>query len=121
METNLTLHVTGFESNVGQALLRLFRKEDKVPTKPFMTVKATIANKEASFVIDKLAFDDYAAIIVHDQNSNNDIDHSFGIPSEPLGFTNNWKLGLFTGMPTFEKLKFTFSKADNTFTVKMDH
>ena len=116
----LSFHVTGFDSNIGQALLELFRSDDKVPQKPFMLIKTAIVDKAASFTIPNLPHGDYAAIVVHDQNANNEIDHSWGLPSEPLGFTNNWKLRLFSGMPSFEKLKFTYSNANNVVNVKMD-
>jgi uncharacterized protein (DUF2141 family) len=119
-EITLTIRATGFKSNIGQSILELYRKEDNVPKKPFMVLKANIVNNEATFSVKNLAYGDYAAIIVHDQNSNGKIDHSFGIPSEPLGFTNNWELGLFSGMPSFEKLKFTFSKTNISLTVKMN-
>ena len=115
----LTIHATGFKSNDGQALLELYRKEDNVPKKPYMTIKAAISNNEATFSIKNLDSGDYAAIIVQDENSNNKIDHSWGIPGEPMGFTNNWKLSLFSGLPSFEKLKFNFSAANSTCTVKM--
>ena len=56
-----------------------------------------------------MAYGDYAAILVHDENGNGKIDHSFGLPAEQLGYTNNWTLGVFTGMPSFAKLKFSFN------------
>jgi len=115
----LTFNVTGFADNSGQLLVQLFRKEDKVPAHPFKQIKATIINKKADAVIENLPYGDYAAIFVHDKNSNGKIDHSWGIPSEPLGYTNNWKLSLFSGMPSFDKLKFTFSIAQEHFSIKM--
>ena len=75
-------------------------------------------DKRAEVNID-LPFGDYAAIFVHDRNGNDKIDHRLGIPNEPLGYTNNWKLSLFSGMPTFEKLRFTFSASMNHFVIKM--
>jgi uncharacterized protein (DUF2141 family) len=119
-EHNLSIHVSGFTCNNGQALLQLFRITDKVPTKPFMVVKASIANKETSFSVDNIPYGDYAAIILHDENSNNMVDHSWGIPSEPLGFSNNWSLSLFSGMPSFEKLRFTYSGTNYSFSIMME-
>jgi uncharacterized protein (DUF2141 family) len=85
-----------------------------------MTVNSIIVNKKAIFAIKNLLFGDYAAIVLHNQNSNNKIDHSWGFLSEPLGFTNNWKLSLFFGMPTFEKLKFNYSKSNSIFDIKLN-
>ena len=115
----LTFHVTGFESNAGQAILFLYRPTDKVPKKPFLRVKAEIANMESVIPVKDLPYGDYAAIVVHDQNKNDIIDHKWGMPAEPLGYTNHWKLSLFSGMPTFEKLRFRFSQSENTVLIKM--
>lgn len=116
----LIFKVTGFANNSGQLLVYLYRKEDKMPSDPSKILEIKIENEQALASIDDLSFGDYACIFVHDQNANNRIDHSFGIPSEPLGYTNNWKLSLFSGMPTFEKLKFTYSALKNNYVIDMD-
>lgn len=115
----LSFDVIGFADNSGQLLVELFRKEDKVPIKPFKLIKVKIADKKTQVTIDDFLYGDYAAIFVHDKNANGEVDHRWGIPSEPLGFTNNWELSLFSGMPTFEKLKFTFDASKKHFQVKM--
>ena len=116
---SLSFNVIGFTDNSGQLLIQLFHKEDKVPTHPFKQIKAAIINKKANVIIENLPYGDYAAIFVHDKNSNGKIDHNLGIPSEPLGYTNNWKLSLFSGMPSFDKLKFTFSSSQCLFPIRM--
>ena len=116
----LTFHVTGFENNTGQALVFLFKEGDNVPTKPSVTLKAAIVNNTADLSAGNLPYGEYAAIVVHDLNGNGMIDHKWGFPAEPLGYTNNWKLSMFSGMPTFEKLKFNFSKSTCTITIKMN-
>ncbi|MFI0429340.1 DUF2141 domain-containing protein [Mariniflexile sp. HMF6888] len=116
----LTFNVTGFADNSGQLLVYLYRKEDKIPSDPFKILEIKIDNKKAFVKIDDLPLGDYACIFIHDQNANNRIDHSFGIPSEPLGYTNNWKLSLFSGMPTFERLRFTYNVSKNNYVINMD-
>jgi len=64
---------------------------------------------------------EYAAILAHVRNKNGIIDHKWGIPAEPLGYTNNWKLGLFSEMPNFGKLKFNYSSSGNKVLVKMKY
>jgi uncharacterized protein (DUF2141 family) len=115
----LTFNISGFSDNSGQVIVQLFRKEDKVPAKAFMQVKAKITDTKSTVKIQNLIYGDYGAIIVHDVNSNGIIDHKWGIPSEQLGYSNNWKLTLLSGMPTFKKLKFTFTESDNQFNVSM--
>ena len=115
----LTFHVTGFEKATGQALVYLYRRADKVPTKPFMHLKAEIVNHVSDITVNNLPYGEYAAIVVHDLNSNGKIDHKWGMPAEPMGYTNKWKLSLFSGMPTFEKLKFFYSDKNSTIVVQM--
>ncbi|MEI6348785.1 MAG: DUF2141 domain-containing protein [Bacteroidota bacterium] len=109
----LTFDVSGISENTGQS------QQDDVPSSPYMKVKAGIKHNKVVVVIEKLSYGEYAAIILHDKNSNGETDHSWGIPSEPLGFTNNWELSLFSGMPSFEKLKFTFSSTNNLIKIDM--
>ncbi len=116
---NLTFHITGFEKNQGQALILFYSKDDKVPKKPGRHLKAEIVNKEAVLTLENIPYGEYAAIIVHDINGNGVVDHKFGMPSEPLGYTNNWKLSLFSGMPSFDKLKFSHSKPVTIVTIRM--
>ena len=109
----LTFNVTGFLDNSGQVIVKLYRKNDEIPENSFRQVKAEIKNYASVVEIKDLPYGDYGAIIVHDKNGNGIIDHSWGIPAEPLGYTNNWQLSLFSGMPTFEKLKFTFCASNS--------
>jgi uncharacterized protein (DUF2141 family) len=60
-------------------------------------------------IFENLPNGSYAAIVYHDENDNGTLDHKFAFPSEPMGFTNNWNLSLFSGMPTFKKLRFEHS------------
>jgi len=107
--STLTVNASEFNNNKGKAVVFLYRKNDKIPDSPFKKVSAIIKNKKAIISIESLPYDDYAIILLHDENSNEKIDHSIGLPSEQLGYSNNWKLGFFTGMPSFSKLKLTFS------------
>ena len=116
----LTFTVNGFADNSGQLLVYMYRKDDKIPSDPFKLLEAEIKGKQAFVQIEDLLPGEYACIFVHDQNANNHIDHSFGIPNEPLGYTNNWKLTLFSGMPTFEKLRFTYSYTKCNYVIDMD-
>lgn len=115
----LTFQITGFEDNTGQVLVQLFRKEDKVPVKPFMAVVEKIMDHKAEVQITGLTYGEYAAIVVHDKNANGIIDHQWGFPDEPLGYPNNWGLSVFSGMPTFANLKFFFSQSNNILNINM--
>jgi uncharacterized protein (DUF2141 family) len=104
----LTVEVLNFKNQTGTAALSLFRESDAIPKKPYLKVSAAIVGGKAIFVMEDVAFGEYAAIAFHDENENEILDHKFGMPNESMGFSNGWKLSLFSGMPTFEKLKFHF-------------
>jgi uncharacterized protein (DUF2141 family) len=113
----LSIKASGFKNAKGQAILELFRKDDAIPSQPFKTIKAPILNLESEFTLEGLPYSDYAAIIYHDENSNNILDHCWGLPCEPMGFSKHWKLTMFSGMPTFQKLKFTFAPYNNNYKI----
>lgn len=107
----LTISAANFGNNKGKAVIHLFRKEDDMPGKPFMESTAAIVDGKAMIVFQNIAYGDYAAILFQDENANGKLDHRFGFPNEPMGFSNEWNLTLFSGMPTFSKLKFQFSES----------
>jgi uncharacterized protein (DUF2141 family) len=112
----LIINSSYFNNDKGKAVLFLYRKDDKIPSDTYKTISAEIKNRKAVFQIQNIPYGEYAIIILHDENDNGKIDHSMGLPNEQLGYSNNWELGFFTGMPTFSKLKFQFSvtqKAQN--------
>lgn len=113
VESSLTLHVEadGFASNAGHGIARLYTPGMLVTGEPARSVKAEIINGLAHFDFEGLAPGEYAVVVVHDRNDNGRIDHTFGLPSEPLGFSSGFRLSLFSGMPTFEKLRFVLSAA----------
>lgn len=76
-----------------------------------MQSSVSIVDGNAMIVFQNIAYGDYAAILFQDENSNGELDHRFGFPNEPMGFSNEWDLTLFSGMPTFKKLKFQFSES----------
>lgn len=111
---DLTVTIDHFSSNKGKAIVNLFKKGDDVTKEPFKQLSGKIANGVAEVVFKDLPYGDYAILMWHDQNSNGDLDHSWGIPAEPMGYSRGWSFSLFSGMPTFDKLKFEFSNQKNT-------
>jgi uncharacterized protein (DUF2141 family) len=113
----LTIEATNFQSDKGVAVVHLFRKQDDVPKNPFLETTHAIVNGKAIIVFHNLLYGEYAVLLFHDENSNRKLDHRFGLPNEPMGFSSNWKLSLFSGMPTFNKLRFEFSESKSEFTI----
>jgi uncharacterized protein (DUF2141 family) len=56
----------------------------------------------------------------HDKNKNTTFDHNMlGFPQEAFGYLNGWNFSAFSGMPTYEKNKITFSKENNSITIEV--
>jgi uncharacterized protein (DUF2141 family) len=116
----LTIYATHLSSDEGNVIAKLYRESDPFPSKPFMETSVNISDGKATIVFSTISYGSYAAILCHDKNSNGKIDHNFlGIPAEPLGFSNGWKLTLFSGMPSFNKLKFDFSPQTKEFNIEI--
>jgi uncharacterized protein (DUF2141 family) len=109
-EGDLVIQVSGFADASGQAMAYLFHKGDNVLEKPETNVSASIVNGFATLTFPKLTYGTYAVTVYHDKNGNSMIDHNMlHMPAEPMGFSNGFRLGLFSGFPSFEKLQFDFS------------
>jgi len=118
--STLTIVATNFSSTNGMAVVHLFRKSDDVPAKPFMKSTAAIEDGSAKIIFKDLPYGEYAAILFHDENNNGILDHRWGFPHEPMGFSNAWSLSLFSGMPSFEKLKFRFTSTEPVCKIKIN-
>ena len=106
----LIVHASGFIHERGQTIASLFRDGDNVFGTPYALVTAPIYQGKAILVFPNVRPGNYALIAFHDENGNNDLDHNFlRLPAEPLGFSNGFKLSAFSGMPSFEKLRFAFT------------
>ena len=107
---DLVIHANGFIHDRGKAIASLFHAGDDIFGKPHSRVMATIHQGKATLVFSNVKPDSYAVIVFHDENDNNNLDHNFlRLPAEPLGYSNGFKLTLFSGLPSFEKLRFAFA------------
>jgi uncharacterized protein (DUF2141 family) len=109
---NLTLQVGGFANDSGQVIANLFREGDDIMKidKAYLQARATISGNRAQLVFRNLKYGKYAVTAFHDKNGNGILDHNLlHFPAEPLGFSNNFHMGIFTGFPSFEKLQFEFA------------
>ena len=108
-QDDLVIRASGFAHQRGQAIASLFREGDDIFGKPYARVAAQIDTGQATLIFPAVQHGDYAVIVFHDENSNNDLDHNaLRMPAEPLGFSNGFKLILFSGLPSFEELRFAF-------------
>ena len=108
---NLTIRVNGLLNDHGKVIANLFREGDEVMKieKAYLHAQGTISDKQAVLIFQNLKYGKYAVSVFQDENDNGKLDHNmFSMPAEPLGFSNGFSLGLYSGLPSFEKLNFTF-------------
>ncbi|MGO9771532.1 MAG: DUF2141 domain-containing protein [Roseiarcus sp.] len=117
-KARLVVNAQGFEDSRGQAVAKLFQPVDNVLGRGHWEISAKISQGAAKFVFDNLEPGPYAVVVFHDQNANGVIDHNaIGFPAEPLGFSNGFSLGLTSGLPSFERLKFQISGPETSISV----
>lgn len=117
MSGDLTILVGGFKNDRGQVIANLFREGDDVMQidKAYLHAREAISGNRAQLVFRNLPYGKYAVSVFQDENGNGILDHnSLHFPAEPLGFSNGFQLGLFSGLPAFEKLQFDFKPEANT-------
>lgn len=118
--TNLIVHASGFAHPRGQAIASLFYEDDDIFSKPRERVAATIQQDKAILIFPNVKPGNYAVLVFHDENGNNDLDHNaLRFPAEPLGFSNDFTLTLFSGMPNFKKLRFIFPASTEIISIQL--
>lgn len=114
---NLTIQVNGLLHERGKVIANLFREGDnvmKIET-AYLHAPGKISDKHAQLVFRNLKYGKYAVTVFHDENDNGILDHNLlRMPAEPMGFSNGFQLGLFSGLPSFKKLQFFFGPGADT-------
>ena len=114
-EGKVQLEITGFKSNKGQVMLKVYRSSEGFPREDEKAYKIYFYAFTDLHLKVTLALPqgEYAIVVCHDKNGNKKVDTNFiGIPKEPLGVSNYPKLA----KPNYEKAKFWLSEND---TVKL--
>ena len=117
MSGDLTIVVGGLTNDRGQVIANLFREGDDVMKieKAYLHAREAVSGNRAQLVFRNLPYGKYAVSMFQDENGNGTLDHnSLNFPAEPLGFSNGFQLGLFSGLPAFEKLQFDFKPEADT-------
>jgi len=118
----LTIAVDGFELDSGTIGVNLFSRQDQMFEHPMRVLFANIEKGKAVLVIDDLALGDYAVVAYHDKNNNGKLDHHFlGYPVETIAYSGDFHFGLFSGMPSFNKLKFRYHQARQSLRIQIDN
>ena len=104
-QNNLEVKIDNIKSDHGDILIGLYANSQNFPRK-ISDGRIVKASKEGVIVLFyDLKPGPYAISVMHDENSNKDMDQNkIGIPKEGFGFSNNARGSL--GPPSFDKAKF---------------
>ena len=106
---NLTVHISGLNSDKGIVMIGIYNKKETFLKKQFKGDLLKIQNKKAVVIFKNLPKGEYAVSFVHDENNNKKMDTNFfGIPKEDYGCSNN-ATG-FMGPPKYDDAKFQFTE-----------
>jgi uncharacterized protein (DUF2141 family) len=115
----LTVVVSGFRNNKGNAGVALFNNANGFPkssNKAIAAMYSKIENKKSVAVFENLSAGEYAVSVYHDENNNKKMDANFfGVPKEGVGASNNAKGHL--GPPKYDDAKFDFDGEKDTVTI----
>jgi uncharacterized protein (DUF2141 family) len=118
-QNTLEVKIANIKNDKGDILIGLYSDGQNFPRK---TSDGRIVKASKDGVI--VEFHDlkpgpYAVSVLHDENSNKDMDQSkIGIPKEGYGFSNNAKGSL--GPPSFNKAKFQLLPGQKNTAISID-
>ncbi|MBT1702074.1 DUF2141 domain-containing protein [Chryseosolibacter indicus] len=105
-QTTLEVSIKNIKEPKGTIRVGLFNNEKDFLKKPVDGKVVDVTSHSVAVMFENLQPGDYAISVIHDKNSNGDLDTNImGIPKEGFGFGND-SMGLF-GPPSFDKAKVT--------------
>lgn len=103
--STIVVNISDFESNEGKVYVALYDSADTFLTKHVKGEVGEVSDLNSTVTFEGVENGTYAISVFHDENGNGKLDtQMFGIPSEPVGTSNN-ATGFF-GPPKFEDAKF---------------
>ena len=114
----LAVEITGIKEVKGSVMIAIYdSKEQFLSTEVVNTKILKVAGSSVRGKIE-LPFGVYGISVFHDVNSDGELNTKiFGIPKEPVGFSNNAK-GSF-GPPSYEDVSFTFAKDQQLISIEL--
>jgi uncharacterized protein (DUF2141 family) len=116
----LKLELQDLKTTKGHFRYLVFSSSEGFPDRPDKAVlKGEFPASQSSHTIKDLSVGTYAISVIHDVNDNRKLDTGwFGIPSEPLGFSQNPSISF--GAPEFKECKFSI-KANESLVIRLKH
>jgi uncharacterized protein (DUF2141 family) len=118
----LDVQVSGLRSTKGLVQVCLTARADKFPgcKGDPQARRLSVAAKDAgAFSFRDLPAGNYAMALIHDENSNEKLDTTLGIPREGFGFSMNPAIRF--GAPSFKDAHFTVAAGETNQRVKMKY
>ncbi len=116
----LTVQIVGLKSDRGGVAVAIYDSEQAFTdrTAPLHKAFLAIEDKSCRWVLADLPAGDYAVLVYHDRNGNEQLDtNKLRIPKEPYGFSNNAR-GSF-GPPGYDKVRFSLSEPQQTIEIEV--
>lgn len=118
----LVVKVVELENDRGKVGCALYRGEKGFPDEQKHAVKGTLARireRRATCVFRGVPEGEYALAVLHDENSNGELDTNiFGVPTEGYGVSNNAEAGTF-GPPSYEDARFRYDGSPRVMRIKL--
>lgn len=110
---SIRVEAAHFRNSEGAALFALYNEEGSIPDEKlkryYKKETGRIVNGKAFVIFEDLPAGRYAVTVLHDENSNGEIDKIFFYPEEGFGLTNFEKISL-SNRPDFSKASFVLSE-----------
>jgi uncharacterized protein (DUF2141 family) len=115
----LSVHVTGFKEDRGDALVQLAnsRADYESDDDAFRYAVIPVVNGAATAVFEDAPYGEYGVKVFHDANRNRKLDFGLTGPTEAYGFSNGAR-GLF-GPPDFDAARFPLAAEKMAIEIKV--
>ncbi|MFC1490378.1 DUF2141 domain-containing protein [Candidatus Latescibacterota bacterium] len=120
---DIELQISGLRNDNGILRVLLFQSSDGFPsdhTKSYVLKNVSIIKDSVSVKIPNVPYNDYAVTVLHDENSNGELDTNWlGLPKEGVGVSNNAKSLL--GPPKYKDAKFNLNSKKLILNIEMTY
>ncbi len=119
-QRNITINISGLESNKGQVVVVLYKKGQEFANfEKYYKKQITklITEKKATVVIENIPEGEYSFVVFHDENSDGELEKAwYGMPKEGIANSGN-----HTKRPNYDNTKFTITGSDKVFNLKINY
>ncbi|EDM44683.1 hypothetical protein SCB49_13965 [unidentified eubacterium SCB49] len=119
-QTSITVTITDFDSNKGNAMIALYSNEANFLGDPDMGAIKEITNNSATVTFNDIPEGVYAISVFHDENDNKKFDMILGMLPKEDYVNSNYAEGTF-GPPQWEDAKFVLKDKPLAITLKMNN